>query len=475
MSKIKEQDILKLLRGEASAKKLKALEEWSSIDEDNATELEVYQKIYDESEHLSSYKRVDADAEWSQFTNILQNGVNEGDLLSYFDGLATPSQQSKVEEWRSFSKTNKDEFNVFNLIISESAKLNEVKRVDANAEWESFGKMIQGKSAPANLTAVGTAPIVAPIIAKETIKPTPAVSTNVKATTITTPPIAAPTTTPTYQAKEVSMTPEPAVVNTGAEEGRSNRIFMWRSLAAAAAFIVISLIGFRAYQNDWSLFGGGNNGDDMYATFATADLPDQLSLSDGSMVSLDKQTTLTYFRDVDMTDLRDVTIDGRGEFDIASNPEKPFVVKSSRSGVGIRVLGTKFKIRGDEEGYLEVIEDIEGSVRAYALDDTTNYVIMTAGDRYGFDGVNFIDLNDIQEEYYGKDYDILYVLDYLMKESDWKVISGSEIEFDAAGIVNIDLDKPYEEILEDLRERTNFEYIKRDCEGCYEVRRFVVE
>ena len=474
MSKIKEQDILKLLRGEASAKKLKALEEWSSLDADNATELEVYQKIYDESEHLSSYKRVDADAEWGQFTNILHNGVKEGDLLSYFDGLATPAQKNKVEEWTSFSKANKDEFNVFNLIISESAKLNEIKRVDASAEWNTFSKMIEGKSTPANLTAVGAAPIIAPIISKETVKSTPAASTSVKAPTVTLPPPAAPTT-PTYKAKEVTMTPEPTIVNTGEEEGRSNRIFMWSSLAAAAAFIVISLVGFRAYQNGWSPFGGSNNGDEMYATFATADLPDQLSLSDGSMVSLDKETTLTYFTDVDMTDMRDVTIDGRGEFDIASNPEKPFVVKASRSGVGIRVLGTKFKVRGNEEGYLEIIEDIEGSVRAYALDDTTNYVIMTAGDRYGFDGVNFVDLNDVQEEYYGSDYDILYVLDYLMKESNWKVISGSEIEFDAKGIVNVDLDKPYEEILEDLRERADFEYIERDCEGCYEVRRFVVE
>ena len=474
MSKIKEQDILKLLRGEASAKKLKALEEWSSLDEDNATELEVYQKIYDESEHLSSYKRTDADAEWSQFTNILHNGVNEGDLLSYFDGLATPSQQNKIEEWRSFSKANKDEFNVFNLIISESTKLNEVKRVDANAEWESFGKMIKGKATPANLTAVGTAPIVAPILAKETIKSTPAASTSVKATTVTPPTPAAPTT-PTYQAKEVSMTPNPTDINTGVEEGRSNRIFMWRSLAAAAVLFLVAFGGFKAYQNNWSIFGGSNSGDDLYATFATADLPDQLSLSDGSMISLDKETTLTYFRDVDMTDLRDVTIAGQGEFDIASNPEKPFVVKASRSGVGIRVLGTKFKVNGNEEGYLEVIENIEGSVRAYALDDTTNYVIMTAGDRYGFDGVNFINLNDVQEDYYGTDHDILYILDYLMKESNWKVISGSEIEFDAEGIVNVDLDKPYEEILEDLRDRTNFEYVKRDCDGCYEVRKFVVD
>jgi len=470
MSKIKEQDILKLLRGEASAKKLKALEEWSSLDEDNATDLEVYQKIYDESEHLSSYKRVDANDEWNQFTNVLQNSVNEGDLLQYFDGLATPAQRTKVEEWRSFSKSNKEEFNVFNLIISESTKLNEIKRVDADAEWKSFSKAIKGKSTPANLTAVGAAPLAKSILDPAPVKKTDAVSTSVAATTVAP---TAPKVETTYKAKEVTMTPTPTPTPSVQNSGRGRRLSLFRSLAAAAVFCLMAFAVWNMYTGSWSPFGSSGE-EEMFATFATAELPDQLTISDGSTINLDNHTTLTYFADVDRIDQRTVTIDGQGEFDVASLPEKPFVVQASRSGVGIRVLGTKFKVRGNEDGYLEIIENIEGSVRAYSLEDTANYVIMTAGDRYGFDGVNFVNLNDVVEDYNGKDYDILYVLDYLMKESDWKVISGSEIEFEGAGIVNVDLDKPYEEILEDLADRTDFEYIKRDCEGCYEVRKFVV-
>ena len=61
-----------------------------------------------------------------------------------------------------------------------------------------------------------------------------------------------------------------------------------------------------------------------------------------------------------------------------------------------------------------------------------------------------------------------------MEESDWKVISGAEIEFNPKGVVNIDLSKSYEEILEDLSERADFQYIERDCDGCYEVRKFLV-
>ena len=99
--------------------------------------------------------------------------------------------------------------------------------------------------------------------------------------------------------------------------------------------------------------------------------------------------------------------------------------------------------------------------------------MLTQGDRYGWDGHQFINLNDIEEEFVGQDYDILYVLDYLMEQSDWRVTSGSEIPFNPEGIVNIDLSKSYEEILEDLAERADFQYIDRDCDGCYEVTKFL--
>lgn len=473
MAKIEENDILKLLRGEASAKKLKALEEWASSSDDNATDLEYYQKIYDESEHLSSYKRVDVDAEWKQFSHALHNSVSEVELLQYFDGMASPSQRKKVEEWRSFSSANKAEFNAFSRVITESANIESYKKVDANSEWMAFSKAIKGQSSPANLTSVSANPIAPvrvdkPVSSQETIKMTPIATTTVAKTKITTPvagTTVAKTATPSQGAKEVAFTPPSD--NT---EQKSNRTWLMRSLAIAAGIIFLSMFAWNFYQQNNA---SSLTGDSQFATFTTESTPDEITISDGSRISLDSETTLTYFKDVANVDTRNVTIDGQGEFDVASMPDKPFEVKSRRSGVGIRVIGTKFSIKGSDNEFIEIIENIEGSVRAYSLDDTTNYVIMTAGDRYGFDGVNFVDLNDIQEDYNGQDYDLLYVLDYLMQQSDWKVISGSEIEFNPKGVVNIDLTKPYEEILEDLSERADFQYIKRDCEGCYEVRRFV--
>lgn len=455
MAKIEEQDILKLLRGEASPKKLKKLEAWAAEDVDNATDLELYQTIFDESEHLSSYTRVDANSEWDSFSKALHNSVTDNELLHYFDGLSSPTERKKVEEWRGFSSSNTEEFNSFNLLISESAKLSEYKTVDVEAEWKVFDQMIKGKADPPNLTAVSAAPVASKILDP---KPTS------QSSTYTAPTTPAPQT----EAKEVQF--QPLAVEEEKEERGIMRYLV--PLAVAAGLFLVGTIGWQGMKPG----GWWNNSEGAaYETFATAETPDYKILSDRSRVNLESQSSIKYFRDVNQTELRDVEIEGQGVFEVESIPEKPFVVTAPKTGIGVRVIGTKFKIEGGRDEFIEIVENISGSVRAYSLEDTSTYVIMTAGDRYGFDGYQFINLNDLEEEYNGQDYDILYVLDYLMKESDWKVISGSEIEFDADGMVNIDLSKSYDEILEDLSERAGFVYVPRDCEGCYEVLKFVVE
>jgi len=304
MSKIKEQDILKLLRGEASPKKLKALEVWSSESKANARDLEQYQLIYDESEHLSSYKKVDVNAEWQSFKESLDQNITDGELLQYFDGVASPTQQKKVEQWKSFSESNQKEFDVFDVIVSESGQLTNYKQVNVDDEWKAFNKAIQGKATPPNLTAVGMAPIV-----NEVVTPiTPPQASTSTPTLSYTPPPSAPSTE--NAAKEVTFIPSPTY-----EAERSNNKVLWRSLAVAASLLLLTAFG-------WSIWRSANsNGitdDDLYATFATADQPDQITISDGSILSLDEETTITYFKDVNLINERSVILEGKGEFDVAS-------------------------------------------------------------------------------------------------------------------------------------------------------------
>ena len=436
MSKIKEQDILRLLDGAASAKKLKKLQEWSLANPDNALELEMYQRIYDEAAQLSSYKKVNPKKAWKSFSAELSSQVTEAELLKYFDGAATPEQTSKIQDWKSLSKDNQDDFQVFDTIIKESKQIKGYNHVDVDSEWMSFQKALATKKSE---------PVISAVSPK---KETQTIGSS------------------TSQAKEVTFTPSPVYV-----QKSSNQRWLWRTVAVAASLLLLSMFLWTIWQNNaFGIFG--NNGQELYATFETNEYPDVLNLSDGSVIALDKYSSVEYFTDVNKVEERAITLTGKGEFNVQSINEKPFIVKAQKTGVGVRVLGTKFRFE-EHDDFIEVIENLEGSVRAYSLADTSIAVTLSAGDKYGWDGVKFVNLKDLEKEYVGKEYNIEYVLDYIMEKSEWRVYSGSRIPFDGDAMVLINLEQPYEDIMRDLLSQADFEYAILDCDGCYVITRFL--
>ena len=450
MSKIKERDILKLLDGAASAKKLKKLQKWAASSKKNAADLERYQRIYDELNQLSDYRKVKPKKEWKSFVKTLDFSVSDDQLLSYFDGSASPEERQKIESWKSLSQTNAKEFETFDLILGESGQLKDHKPIDLESEWTSFQKALDDQ-AKAKLVSIKAEPMPVPLT----------VSTSDE---VTSKP-------DTQQApKEVAFVPAAQPTR---EREKSDNSWMWRSIAVAATLLLLAAFLFTMRPGNGSWFGGDSgNPQELYATFATQENPDIITLSDGSVLTLNEYTSITYFKDVDKIDVREVTIQGKGEFDVKSDPIKPFVVKAPVSGVGVRVLGTKFKLL-KHPNYEEVIENLEGSVRAYSLSDTTVNVTLEEGDIYGFDGERFVNLKDAEQDYEGSEYEILYILDYIMEKSEWRVTSAPYSEFDAESVVKINLEQPYEDILEDLRDQADFDYIPLDCNGCYKITKFM--
>jgi transmembrane sensor len=81
-------------------------------------------------------------------------------------------------------------------------------------------------------------------------------------------------------------------------------------------------------------------------------------LLDGSVITLNKNTQLTYNQYLFKNE-RKVNFDkGAAYFQVATQPQKPFLINVDR--VNIRVLGTSFHVR-KEENYIQVIVDT-GSV-----------------------------------------------------------------------------------------------------------------
>lgn len=72
--------------------------------------------------------------------------------------------------------------------------------------------------------------------------------------------------------------------------------------------------------------------------------PEKIYLVDGSVVTLEPHSTLSYARFLDKKS-REVTLQGNAFFDIAKDPKRPFLVHSG--DLVTRVLGTSFRVIAD--------------------------------------------------------------------------------------------------------------------------------
>ena len=487
MSEIKDKDILNFLEGNLSKKDKEAIRTWAYESVENAQDLAFTQKIYKASKGLKVYNPVDADNEWAWFKEIMSGSdttsssdkksvvtdaaaatvaattaastipstPSDVDILNFLEGDLTGSQASQVDAWiHSGDQSRSRDFNISKNILDESKNLGGYKTPDVNAEYRAFIEKTKAKAidnvVPMTTTAAATT-----------------------ATAITAATVAKPEATKsTYQ--EVAT---PTYAQEQQEEKEFRIVPVWAKYAMAACLALLA--GFFLWNTGivGGLFGGGSP-DDIYEEFATQVDPAGFDMIDGSIISLEEYSSVRYPGDIKNLDERKLYLDGQGRFDVASNKDKPFIVevdvdKNGDNDIAVYVIGTIFKVYAHED-YIKAVENIEGKVRAYSIKNPDVYVDMGPGDRYGWDGVKFVDLNKelIVEEDNSIEYDMLYVLDYLMANSAWKVISSPNMPFDEKGVVNIDLDKDLNEILNDLRDRADFDYIELDCENCYQITRF---
>lgn len=103
---------------------------------------------------------------------------------------------------------------------------------------------------------------------------------------------------------------------------------------ATAAAILLLVAGL------WWLTSGRNDHKTVTADVAVK----EIILDDGSHVYLRKNASLT-FPDRFHKNIRDVELTGEAFFEIAKNPDKPFII--SASGATVKVLGTSFTVNSN--------------------------------------------------------------------------------------------------------------------------------
>ena len=145
-------------------------------------------------------------------------------------------------------------------------------------------------------------------------------------------------------------------VSAGGKRKPAAHIFRWAVSAAAAAAIAAGI---------W-FFGFSNEPEPQALAVATLEAPvghqTVTVLNDGTRIRLNSGSKLEICGD--NVDERRVILNGEAYFDVAENPDRPFIVRTS--GMEVQVLGTEFNVTAYDE--IQSVVLVEGKVEARPLD-----------------------------------------------------------------------------------------------------------
>lgn len=132
-------------------------------------------------------------------------------------------------------------------------------------------------------------------------------------------------------------------------------------LMALISIVVLQFIGFGDYETIYAEVGG-----------------QEVTLPDGSTITLNANTEITYAKSLAEDGTRTVELTGEAFFEVERNPERPFVVKMK--GGTVEVLGTSFNIQAYKK--MDVINVVvaTGVVRL-GSGLPKESVVLQAGDR----------------------------------------------------------------------------------------------
>ncbi|SDC21021.1 FecR family protein [Williamwhitmania taraxaci] len=160
----------------------------------------------------------------------------------------------------------------------------------------------------------------------------------------------------------------PASKNVFLLQRRVMPVWQW-----AAVFVGIIGLGLTTY------YVANQKPSTSFITLTTTSDPSALiqTLKDGSVVYLAHNTSFSYPEQFSR-DERKVELTGEAYFDIARNPDKPFVIETSSATV--EVLGTAFNVKSNKNSSFELIVE-RGQVRVTPKSGSMESFIINAGEK----------------------------------------------------------------------------------------------
>lgn len=250
-------------------------------------------------------------------------------------------------------------------------------------------------------------------------------------------------------------------------EGLAKRVTLWKkwgpAAMAATAFIVVVVLYFL-----WPT--------DQYVTHFANAQTDQIILPDSTIVSLEEGSEIKYPKSFDKKEKRIVNLDGIAVFDVASYPNKPFIVEAA--GMGVKVLGTIFELDAVDSVQTGV-KNIEGLIRFFELANEESFIDVKEGESFIFDGNGFTETTAKPQIFYFSPPPLPYhtvreVVDYLNKITDGQTVAVGE-NFDWQRELQVSLEtNNLEELIRAIKKKASITLVNKGCSECYEIHRFRV-
>lgn len=143
---------------------------------------------------------------------------------------------------------------------------------------------------------------------------------------------------------------------------KGRKITLFKSVAAAVVLLVASFSTYLYLSVD----------EPAIIRLATTDTIKELTLPDGTHVTLSRYSSLEYPEKF-TNDSRDVTIEGEAFFDVTKDKHHPFIVHAST--IQVEVLGTQFDVRAyTDDPYIRTTL-LEGSVAVSHTGDSARTIL----------------------------------------------------------------------------------------------------
>ena len=152
---------------------------------------------------------------------------------------------------------------------------------------------------------------------------------------------------------------------------QSKKYVLWPVLKYAAAVLILGA------TITWYILGRSGNGNAIASNWhnktTVRGAKDRLVLSDGTIVTLNSGTTLSYPTSF-VNKNREVYLNGEAFFEVHKDHEHPFIIHTKK--MNVRVLGTVFNIKSYDDARQSETSLIEGSIEVTLNDRKADRIIL---------------------------------------------------------------------------------------------------